>query len=309
MELLLELFMTAFVAICFSFLVAQIVSMVDHSLARRDLGLQHSSKIVEEEEPLTEDLKFDRALEVEGTQSKRRVQFVVEQVVGKLDEFQGQGSVADSSFDEQLVDTCCEEEELCGASTRIDAEENSDQVSQVVGLSVNSPGLVRGYQSEEVNESTEGGEFGSVREGKIINQLKIENEQPYDDDETVEELGTADLGANQSGDVDDRRSGDKGELNGIDEEKKGQVSDDEDADWEGIETSEMEKVFAMAANYVALGGKDDRLSNLESDVQMQFYGLHKVAMEGPCHEAQPMALKVSARAKWYYKLYYTFSML
>lgn len=311
MELLLDLFMTAFVAICFSFLVAKLVSIaaiVDDGLARRDLGLQHSSKIVEEEPP-TEDLKFDRGLEVEGTQSKRRVQFVVEQVVGKVDEFEGQGSVDDSSFDEQLVDKCCEEEQLCGASTRIEAEESSHQVSQVVGLSVNSPQLVRGFQSAELNESIEGDEFCGVREGKIINHLivdeKIENEQPDDDDdEKVEELGTEDFSANQSGDVDDPTSAVKGEFNRIDEEKKGRVSEDEDDDddWEGIERSELEKVFATAANYVAIGGKNDRLSNLESDVQMQFYGLHKVATEGPCHEAQPMALMVSARAKWYYKL-------
>ncbi|KAL2505843.1 Acyl-CoA-binding domain-containing protein 3 [Abeliophyllum distichum] len=31
---------------------------------------------------------------------------------------------------------------------------------------------------------------------------------------------------------------------------------------------------------------------------MQLYGLHKIAVEGPCHEPQPMALKVSARARW-----------
>ncbi|XP_042058560.1 acyl-CoA-binding domain-containing protein 3-like [Salvia splendens] len=31
---------------------------------------------------------------------------------------------------------------------------------------------------------------------------------------------------------------------------------------------------------------------------MQLYGLHKVALEGPCLEPQPMALMVSARTKW-----------
>nr|GEZ65214.1 FERM/acyl-CoA-binding protein, 3-helical bundle [Tanacetum cinerariifolium] len=43
---------------------------------------------------------------------------------------------------------------------------------------------------------------------------------------------------------------------------------------------------------------DDKLLSLESDAQMEFYGLHKVATEGPCQEDQPMALKVSVRAKW-----------
>ncbi|KAI7742113.1 hypothetical protein M8C21_007254 [Ambrosia artemisiifolia] len=89
---------------------------------------------------------------------------------------------------------------------------------------------------------------------------------------------------------------------GIDEaekEKEGLISDEDDSDdddWEGIERSDLEKVFAMAAEY---GKLDDKLlQSLGNDVQMQLYALYKVATEGPCREAQPMALKVSARAKW-----------
>ena len=75
-----------------------------------------------------------------------------------------------------------------------------------------------------------------------------------------------------------------------------------DDDWEGVERSELERGFAEAVNYVECGGKgreEDRLARLGSDVQMQLYGLHKVALEGPCLESQPMALMVSARTKWY----------
>lgn len=83
-------------------------------------------------------------------------------------------------------------------------------------------------------------------------------------------------------------------------ENEGIVEDD---DWEGIERSELEKVFAEAVNYVEYGGRkekeDDHLEKMSSDVQMELYGLHKVAVEGPCGGPQPMALKVSARAKWY----------
>ncbi|KAK1433435.1 hypothetical protein QVD17_10345 [Tagetes erecta] len=88
---------------------------------------------------------------------------------------------------------------------------------------------------------------------------------------------------------------------GIDEaekEKEGLISEEDDSsddDWEGVERSDLEKVFVTAADYCKV---DDNLQSLESDIQMQLYALHKVATEGPCHEAQPMALKVSARAKW-----------
>ncbi|WOH06950.1 hypothetical protein DCAR_0626379 [Daucus carota subsp. sativus] len=79
--------------------------------------------------------------------------------------------------------------------------------------------------------------------------------------------------------------------------RKGLVSDDDD-DWEGIERSDLQKVFAAAANYVENAGKADKLLNLGNDEQMQLYALHKIALEGPCYEGQPMALKIAARAKW-----------
>lgn len=77
-------------------------------------------------------------------------------------------------------------------------------------------------------------------------------------------------------------------------------------DWEGVERSELERVFAAAANFVGSGNKGDGWS---TDAQMELYGLHKIAVEGPCHEPQPMPLKLSARAKWYYILLYIFSSL
>ncbi|KAK7383204.1 hypothetical protein VNO78_28877 [Psophocarpus tetragonolobus] len=73
-------------------------------------------------------------------------------------------------------------------------------------------------------------------------------------------------------------------------------NDDEDDDWEGIERSELEKEFMAATEFVSNEG--DRLGSVGSNVKMEFYGLHKVATEGPCREPQPMPLKLSARAKW-----------
>ncbi|XP_057423643.1 acyl-CoA-binding domain-containing protein 3-like isoform X2 [Lotus japonicus] len=75
----------------------------------------------------------------------------------------------------------------------------------------------------------------------------------------------------------------------------------EDWEWEGVERSELEELFMAATGFVARngcggggGGGDDG----GSDVQMELYGLHKVATEGPCRESQPMPLMLSARAKW-----------
>lgn len=77
------------------------------------------------------------------------------------------------------------------------------------------------------------------------------------------------------------------------EEREGVFDDD----WQGIETTELERRFGAAVAF--LGSKTDRLNLIDNEVKMQFYGLHRVAIEGPCFESQPMALKVSARANWY----------
>ncbi|KAB1202563.1 Acyl-CoA-binding domain-containing protein 3 [Morella rubra] len=96
-------------------------------------------------------------------------------------------------------------------------------------------------------------------------------------------------------------------------EEKEVSFDIEDDDWEGIESSELEKAFAAAdspeVNYrsaakfileSASGRKEGLLATagVGSDVKMDLYGLHKIATEGPCRDPQPMSLKFSARTKW-----------
>ncbi|WOK98228.1 acyl-CoA-binding domain-containing protein 3-like isoform X3 [Canna indica] len=90
----------------------------------------------------------------------------------------------------------------------------------------------------------------------------------------------------------------KGKEAEVDEEKGGSLLHGED-EWEGIERSEVEKLFAVAIKFVGSKKGGDAMLKLSNEVQMQLYGLHKVATEGPCHEPQPMALKVSARSKWH----------
>ncbi|XVF17556.1 hypothetical protein REPUB_Repub10bG0133600 [Reevesia pubescens] len=74
--------------------------------------------------------------------------------------------------------------------------------------------------------------------------------------------------------------------------------DDDDDDWEGIERTELEKDFGAAVCFLEFRSNADQTLKLGNDVKMQLYGLHKIATEGPCNEPQPMALKLSARAKW-----------
>lgn len=80
----------------------------------------------------------------------------------------------------------------------------------------------------------------------------------------------------------------------------GSDGDDGDDDWEGVESTELDEVFSAATAFVATAAAD-RLSaqKVSNDVQLQLYGLYKIATEGPCSTPQPSALKMTARAKWY----------
>ncbi|XP_074563283.1 uncharacterized protein LOC141819920 [Curcuma longa] len=72
-----------------------------------------------------------------------------------------------------------------------------------------------------------------------------------------------------------------------------------DDEWEGIELSDVEKLFRVATHFVDTNNGMDAVLRLSNELQMQLYGLRKVAIEGPCYELQPMALKVSSRSKWH----------
>ncbi|KAF3432792.1 hypothetical protein FNV43_RR23894 [Rhamnella rubrinervis] len=112
----------------------------------------------------------------------------------------------------------------------------------------------------------------------------------------------------KGGESRDEPSGDMGAVHDVDSviAEHGSVrnespagSDDDDDDWEGVESTELDEMFSAATAFVAAAAAD-RLSpqKVSSDVQLQLYGLYKIATEGPCSTPQPSALKMAARAKW-----------
>ncbi|KAJ0102344.1 hypothetical protein Patl1_05211 [Pistacia atlantica] len=74
--------------------------------------------------------------------------------------------------------------------------------------------------------------------------------------------------------------------------------DDDDDDWEGVESTELDEMFSAATAFVAATAATSPAQKVSSDVQLQLYGLYKIATEGPCSTPQPSALKMTARAKW-----------
>ncbi|KAL4297467.1 hypothetical protein GQ457_12G006740 [Hibiscus cannabinus] len=81
-------------------------------------------------------------------------------------------------------------------------------------------------------------------------------------------------------------------------------ADDDDDDWEGVECTELDDAFSAATAFVAAAAADRLSQKVPNEVQLQLYGLYKIATEGPCTAPQPSALKMTARAKWqaWYKL-------
>ncbi|KAL8233093.1 hypothetical protein R6Q57_002871 [Mikania cordata] len=74
--------------------------------------------------------------------------------------------------------------------------------------------------------------------------------------------------------------------------------EDSDDDWEGVESTELDEAFSAATAFVAATAADRSSQKVSSDLQLQLYGLYKIATEGPCSVPQPSAIKMTARAKW-----------
>ncbi|XP_022763640.1 acyl-CoA-binding domain-containing protein 1-like isoform X2 [Durio zibethinus] len=74
--------------------------------------------------------------------------------------------------------------------------------------------------------------------------------------------------------------------------------EDDDDDWEGVESTELDGAFSAATTFVAAAAADRLSQKVSNEVQLQLYGLYKIATEGPCTAPQPSALKMTARAKW-----------
>lgn len=79
---------------------------------------------------------------------------------------------------------------------------------------------------------------------------------------------------------------------------RGDEDDDDEEDWEGVESTELDEAFSAATAFVAAAASDRLSQKVSSELQLQLYGLYKIATEGACTAPQPSALKMTARAKW-----------
>ncbi|XVF59309.1 hypothetical protein PTKIN_Ptkin07bG0265400 [Pterospermum kingtungense] len=162
-------------------------------------------------------------------------------------------------------------------AVKVDAFDESVEEKSTLEESLNG-----GHGSAKVTEETV--EETSIDEENFVNvttEIELAKEGEEEEEEEIEVLECE-------------------KENGRDRLLEEVLSDDndDDDDWEGIERTALQKDFAAAVSFFDCRSNGDQTLKLGNDVKMQLYGLHKIATEGPCHQPQPMALKLSARAKW-----------
>lgn len=205
-----------------------------------------------------------------------------------------------------LPEKCVEQEscvgfgDMCGCvENLVDESSERHEFGDIeYGLAGNQVGVVRLQEKcvEEESSTGHGGICGCV-------------ENLVDESSEKQEFGETEFGLarNQVGIVESEEiKVSKCDANDVTDGAKNNVVDgvvneglfSEDDDWEGIERTELERLFAASVVFVGSKSNADRVSSLGSDVKMRLDGLHKIATRGPCLESQPMAFMVTARAKW-----------
>ncbi|XP_043708918.1 acyl-CoA-binding domain-containing protein 3-like isoform X2 [Telopea speciosissima] len=286
MEFFHEICLTVILSFIFAFLVAKLLSMASAGDAGEQdsvsrLGKKFDDGVVAEERVFKGEVKNLRL------KPEERVEFVGEAV--KVDEFQA--DLAQEKL--ERVQEGCEPVEFREDDQMATKEEGLEGVKAHKFL---EDKLVEERSGKEDVKAGDA-DLGEVEKQVMSNDDRVEanlveeltkDEQMPARDEEFPVIGC----------VNYQEKGIEGREKSRPNDEKAGMSGDDDDDWEGIERSDAEKLFAAAASFVGSTDNSDRLSNVGSDVQMQLYALHKIATEGSCHEPQPMTLKVSSRAKW-----------
>lgn len=222
----------------------------------------HKPPTVPDDGVAVAEVRYEESLRVRGSESERRVEFAKEAV---------------------------EEVERLG-------EESVEEVQQPQEEGFGEQWETVGSPVEMKSE----GEEKSLVEKALDFDARGGDEAGADDDSAEEETGTQSAAdeavtlQTEEVKLEKRESEGKDEKNEVESHNFG-----EEDDWEGIERNELESDFAAAVKFAESGAVDGGgPAVLGSDVQMELYGLRKVATKGTCRETQPPAPDPSARAKW-----------
>lgn len=269
MELLQEFLFAVCISLLLSFFLSKLFTMAssvrsEHKSLFR-LFQDVARKFIDTDERLYE--RITKSTDLRGTRQSRSIA-VANQFAGN------------NSKTENLMNDGCKLPAMCEKYSAEFEEEDLELPEKFIGKCCDTedvrdalPANLDSLDEKLVEESPEKSTFS---EGEI---------------EIVEdEMRVSIFEENQAIEIDEVK------RSAVDYLKEG-LTDDED-DWEGVERTEIQKVFNAAVLFVGSKHNAERVAVLGSNVKMQLYGLHKVATEGPCHDHRPMAFKVSSRAKW-----------
>lgn len=306
----MELFIELVFAVAFSLFVSFFLA--------KFLSGSSSSRLTSTDDLVAEERRFQAKMKRNGFECERRNAFVEEVVeVADLGEMRedklvleeilkdGCGSPDDVKIDEnkvlreveiefgeEIADGVCEcEDNLVAGSVESEKVANFETVLTKDEVLESEKDLTKNEVLKGENEKEEADDDkGCVFECEEIVVDNTGESKKITKMET--EFSKHEDGVTKSGEIEILKG--EAEQDGVKE-----VLFDEDDDWEGIERTELERLFGVALAFVGNKSNAHRISSLGSDVRIQLYGLHKIATEGPCHDPQPIALKVSARANWY----------
>ncbi|XP_010448592.1 PREDICTED: acyl-CoA-binding domain-containing protein 3-like isoform X2 [Camelina sativa] len=311
----LEMLLTALLAFLCSFLLANLFSSANDPSSKKPEIIGVGDEFVTEEVPSVKKMDArvmdsDRNLSVVADENVELVDRFVNGAdgVGEVEEATTGNAESRKDREEELVIFTAETE-----STAVVSPENNAIVEEMMisrGVQVEKSDSAEGIVTEREDSMVRtAGADGSVSPENVVAEEETVLEGEEDRSESTK-IGRSGCVENEEsrGDVvvaeveDEVRVEETNtvaeteiDTEGADEEKEELSIEDDDDDWEGIERSELEKSFAAVANLLEESGKSE---DIGAESKMDLYGLHKIATEGPCREAQPMAVMVFARAKW-----------
>ncbi|GLJ42408.1 hypothetical protein SUGI_0878760 [Cryptomeria japonica] len=285
-----ELAQSAFIALIFAFMLAKLISIVisfrdDNLRITRDVDRSFVPEVAGEAETMSE-VEYVEEERVPGRNVPETIEThdkIVRNEGFELQTLGSEGLRIETPIDKYSEIQIQEEgEKIEGLEAQNPGKEIITMISE--GLDVETRGKDgKTLVSEGLELQTQGEDVKTLR-GKGLEVHTLESNCAEG-----KILGTGSKAVASEG---FREEIGAGSLHG-----ESDLGDEEDDDWEGVESTELDEAFGAAASYIATmaGQSAERISN---DVQLQFYGLYKLATEGPCTVPQPSALKMTARAKW-----------
>ncbi|KAK8952496.1 Acyl-CoA-binding domain-containing protein 1 [Platanthera zijinensis] len=147
-----------------------------------------------------------------------------------------------------------------------------------------------GFETEEKLRGSEGEIAAAEERGGGIDQIGEEISDEIPEQGVVEQCNAEDLKEEEK-----EAESSSSDVKIVSTEIEGGSLLHGEDEWEGIEMTELDKRFRLAAEYFSSPPGSEALAWLSSAAQLELYGLYKIATEGPCYRFHPLSLNSSTQ--------------